>query len=248
MSQRERADSSYFFLLPLRRDLKCSNVLMNNKGDVKLADFGLARKMGDKARMTPKVITLWYRPPELLLGHDGQSKNLGAVYSEAVDMWSAGCILAELLLEAPLLPGKEEGDQIYKIFDMFGKPTNREWPGVENFALWDRIVKKGGQNFRNSFEETMRRNAKHPISDPCMDLLKGLLAMDPKMRMGSYEACTHTWFHERPKLGYFNSPTYDGIKKKLAGVLTKIDDSHEYEQRLKRKREKQGRPMNKRFV
>ena len=126
---------------------------MNNKGDVKLADFGLARKMGDKARMTPKVITLWYRPPELLLGHDGQSKNLGAVYSEAVDMWSAGCILAELLLEAPLLPGKEEGDQIYKIFDMFGKPTNREWPGVESFALWDRIVKKGGQKAQAAKKE-----------------------------------------------------------------------------------------------
>ena len=98
----------------LHRDLKCSNVLMNRGGDVKLADFGLARSAGDKKRLTPKVITLWYRPPELLMGQQE--------YDYAVDIWSAGCILAELFLGKPLLPGRDESDQIAKIFDIFGTP------------------------------------------------------------------------------------------------------------------------------
>ncbi|UPR03845.1 cyclin-dependent kinase [Chloropicon primus] len=243
----------------IHRDLKCSNVLMNIKGDVKLADFGLARKMGDKSRMTPKVITLWYRPPELLLGHDGNASNrVGAEYDEGVDMWSAGCIMAELLLDKPLLPGKEENDQIFRIFKMFGRPTNREWPGVENFVFYKRMIDQEHQRkkkFVNEFVSHMKNFAKHRMTEECLDLLCGLLSMNPKNRMKSKRACSHPWFHEganiypdREDLGWFNSQQYLKTKQSLARTLTQVDDSHEYEQRLKRKREKQqGRPMSRHF-
>ncbi|CAB0006532.1 unnamed protein product [Nesidiocoris tenuis] len=83
----------------LHRDIKCSNILMNNKGEVKLADFGLARLYNAEDRQRPytnKVITLWYRPPELLLGEER--------YGPSIDVWSCGCILGELFLKKPLFP------------------------------------------------------------------------------------------------------------------------------------------------
>ena len=92
----------------LHRDLKTSNILMNNRGQVKIADFGMARYYGDPPpKLTQLVITLWYRAPELLLGADK--------YGAAVDMWSLGCIFGELLTKQPLLQGKHELDQLSKV-------------------------------------------------------------------------------------------------------------------------------------
>ncbi len=94
---------------------------MTDKGCVKIADFGLARFFGLPAKaMTPKVVTLWYRSPELLLGSKSQST--------AVDMWSAGCILGELLAHKPLLPGRSEINQIELIIDLLGTPSDAIWP------------------------------------------------------------------------------------------------------------------------
>jgi cyclin-dependent kinase 12/13 len=84
----------------LHRDIKGSNLLIDNNGNLKLADFGLARSFSNEQPLTNRVITLWYRPPELLLG--------STRYSPAVDMWSVGCIFAELLHGKPILPGKHE--------------------------------------------------------------------------------------------------------------------------------------------
>jgi cell division cycle 2-like protein len=98
------------------RDLKTSNLLYGNDGVLKICDFGLARKFASPLRpYTNLVVTLWYRAPELLLGTD--------VYSSAIDMWSVGCIMAELILREPLLMGKGELDQIDKILRVFGNPS-----------------------------------------------------------------------------------------------------------------------------
>jgi cell division cycle 2-like protein len=93
----------------LHRDLKTSNILMNNRGELKLADFGMARYYGDPAppNLTQLVVTLWYRAPELLLGTDK--------YDEKVDIWSVGCIFGELLKNSPILPGKNEVDELSKV-------------------------------------------------------------------------------------------------------------------------------------
>lgn len=95
---------------------------MNNRGQIKLADFGLARTFGDPlGDMTQLVVTLWYRSPELLLGSED--------YSTAIDMWSIGCIFGELVLKEPIFPGQGEIDQIGRIFKMLGAPTDAVWPG-----------------------------------------------------------------------------------------------------------------------
>jgi cell division cycle 2-like protein len=95
----------------LHRDLKTSNILMNNRGEIKLADFGMARYFGDPppANMTQLVVTLWYRAPELLLGTDK--------YDQSVDMWSVGCIFGELFKKEPILQGKNEVDELAKVLN-----------------------------------------------------------------------------------------------------------------------------------
>jgi cyclin-dependent kinase 7 len=97
---------------------KPDNMLFLKDGTIKLADFGLARLHGTpKKRLSPEAITLWYKPPELLLG--------ATEYSFSSDMWSVGCIFAELLLRRPFLQGQQQTDlsQLDTIFRVFGTPT-----------------------------------------------------------------------------------------------------------------------------
>lgn len=105
----------------LHRDLKPNNLLIGSDGQLKIADFGLAREFGDPlAGMTSQVITRWYRPPELIMG----ARN----YGTAVDIWSVGCIFAELMLRTPYLPGESDLQQLTTICKALGTPTERDWP------------------------------------------------------------------------------------------------------------------------
>lgn len=107
----------------VHRDLKPQNLLIDNKGTVKLADFGLARAFGIPVRVyTHEVVTLWYRAPEVLLG--------GTRYSTPVDVWSIGCIFAEMFTGKPLFHGDSEIDQLFRIFRSMGTPNDDVWPGV----------------------------------------------------------------------------------------------------------------------
>jgi len=98
----------------LHRDIKGSNLLIGDNGVLRIADFGLATFFdpGKTQPMTSRVVTLWYRPPELLLG--------ATEYGVAVDLWSTGCILAELLAGKPIMPGQTEIEQLHKIFTLCG--------------------------------------------------------------------------------------------------------------------------------
>jgi cyclin-dependent kinase 7 len=107
----------------LHRDIKPNNLLIAADGEVKLADFGLARNFSDPYKiMTSNVITRWYRPPELLFG--------ARHYSGAVDVWSVGMVLAELAMRIPFCAGDSELDQIKLICKAIGTPTEENWPGV----------------------------------------------------------------------------------------------------------------------
>ena len=113
----------------LHRDLKPQNLLISKKNILKLADFGLARASGIPVKgFTHEVVTLWYRPPDVLLGSQK--------YTSAIDIWSVGCIFAEMVNMRPLFPGQKEGDELKRIFKAVGTPNNQNWPGVEDLPQW----------------------------------------------------------------------------------------------------------------
>jgi len=171
----------------LHRDIKGSNLLINNEGQLKLADFGLARPYDtDQQRpYTNRVITLWYRPPELLLG--------ATMYGPAIDMWSAGCIFAELLLRKPILPGKNEFEQIDLIFKLLGTPDETTWPACKSMQYYDMILSQNPRKYQSRFEE------KFGGLDPmAKDLLRKLLMMDPDKRISADDALDHEYFWSDP--------------------------------------------------
>ncbi|KAI0307974.1 Pkinase-domain-containing protein [Multifurca ochricompacta] len=166
----------------LHRDLKTSNLLMNNRGTIKVADFGLARRYGDPVGvggMTQLVVTLWYRAPEILLG--------AKTYSTAVDMWSVGCIFAELLLKEPLFQAKNEIELISMIFKLLGPPTNDLWLEYSSLPLAKTIVLPSPQphQFRQKFPF---------LTVAGIDLLSSLLTYDPERRITADEALQHPYF------------------------------------------------------
>ncbi|XP_055642392.1 cyclin-dependent kinase 2 [Toxorhynchites rutilus septentrionalis] len=115
----------------LHRDLKPQNLLVDREGHLKLADFGLARSFNFPMRTyTHEVVTLWYRPPEILLG--------AKFYNTGVDIWSLGCIFVEMILKRPLFPGDSEIDQMYRIFRTLGTPDETRWPGVSQLSEYKR--------------------------------------------------------------------------------------------------------------
>jgi len=137
----------------MHRDIKGSNILLNNKGDVKLADFGLARKLDRRPnpQYTNRVITLWYRAPELLLG----SRN----YSTQVDMWSMGCFFFELLTFKPLFPGDKEARMLELIYQICGTPSEENWPGVTSMRYFKTLGPK--KPMRRSLREELKNCSKY---------------------------------------------------------------------------------------
>ncbi|EGD76038.1 cmgc/cdk/pctaire protein kinase [Salpingoeca rosetta] len=114
----------------LHRDLKPQNLLINQYGELKLADFGLARAKSFPIKTySHEVVTLWYRPPDVLLG----SVN----YSGNIDMWGVGCIFAEMICGRPLFPGQEDWEQLSIIFELLGSPNETTWPELTSLPQFD---------------------------------------------------------------------------------------------------------------
>jgi len=114
----------------LHRDLKPQNLLINAQGELKLADFGLARAKSVPIKTySNEVVTLWYRPPDVLLG--------SVDYSTSIDMWGVGCIFAEMVSGKPLFPGQQNDDQLLLIWRVLGTPTEKVWPGVSLLPDYD---------------------------------------------------------------------------------------------------------------
>ncbi|KFK28049.1 hypothetical protein AALP_AA8G465000 [Arabis alpina] len=175
----------------IHRDLKPSNLLMNNTGELKICDFGMARQYGSPIKpYTQMVITQWYRPPELLLG--------AKQYSTAVDMWSVGCIMAELLSQKPLFPGKNELDQMQKIFAVLGTPSEAVWPGFSSLPNAKAKFPSQPYNLLRKKFPAISFVGGQILSERGFDLLNSLLSLDPEKRLTVEEALNHGWFHEVP--------------------------------------------------
>ncbi|KJZ76050.1 Serine kinase ppk23 [Hirsutella minnesotensis 3608] len=173
----------------LHRDLKTSNLLLNNRGQLKIADFGMARYVGEPPppRLTQLVVTLWYRAPELLLG--------AKTYGAAVDMWSVGCIFGELITREPLLQGSNEIDQTSKIFALCGVPTEESWPRFRKLPNASSLKLP-----KTSLTTGSVIRARFPsLTTAGANLLNSLLALDPERRPSAKKMLQHEYFSQDPK-------------------------------------------------
>ncbi|CAO2646147.1 Cyclin-dependent kinase 3 [Lemmus lemmus] len=163
----------------IHRDLKPQNLLINEFGAIKLADFGLARAFGVPMRTyTHEVVTLWYRAPEILLG--------SKFYSTAVDLWSIGCIFAEMVTGKPLFPGDSEIDQLFQIFRILGTPSEATWPGVSQLPDYQSSFPKWTGKALEEIVPSLGPEGK--------DLLLQLLQYDPSRRVTAKTALDHPYF------------------------------------------------------
>ncbi|XP_066362470.1 cyclin-dependent kinase C-2-like [Miscanthus floridulus] len=208
----------------LHRDIKGSNLLIDNHGILKLADFGLARSFSNDhhANLTNRVITLWYRPPELLLG--------STQYGPAVDMWSVGCIFAELLYGKPILPGKNEPEQLTKIFELCGTPDEFSWPGVMKLPWYNNL--KPPRVIARRVKEVFKHFDPHAL-----DLLEKMLTLDPSqvqlLLLTAKDALDADYFWTDP-------PPAE------PHTLPKYESSHEFQTKKKRQQQRQAEEAAKR--
>ncbi|ODV64107.1 cyclin-dependent serine/threonine protein kinase CTK1 [Ascoidea rubescens DSM 1968] len=201
----------------IHRDIKGSNILLDNKGNIQIADFGLARKMkyvkpNENADYTNRVITLWYRPPELLLGTTD--------YGPEVDIWGIGCLLIELFNKTAIFQGKDEIHQLVTIYDILGTPSPTEWPGVDQLP-WFELLRPKFQKpsrFQETFEHILPTKS-------CFELAENLLSLNPKTRMSAYEALQQDYFKEDPQ-------------PEELSCLNETEEWHEFDAKQKRRKER----------
>ncbi|KAL0754643.1 hypothetical protein Bca101_092311 [Brassica carinata] len=168
----------------LHRDIKGSNLLLDHNNNLKIGDFGLANFYGDhqKQPLTSRVVTLWYRPPELLFGSTD--------YGVAVDMWSTGCILAELFNGKAIMPGRTEVEQLHKIFKLCGSPSEEYWKGSK---LPHATVFKPQQPYKRCVAETFKS-----LPSSALALVEVLLAVEPDARGTTAHALESEFFTTKP--------------------------------------------------
>jgi cyclin-dependent kinase len=164
----------------MHRDLKPQNILVENGEKIKIADFGLSRNFSiPLGKYTHEVVTLWYRAPEILLGAKS--------YSIPIDTWSAGCIFAEMLIGKPIFCGESEIEQLLAIFKILGTPTEKNWPGVENFKDWHEFPRWSSKNLKLIFSK---------YDGESIEFLQSFLRLNPSKRIPILEAIEDPYFDD----------------------------------------------------
>jgi len=168
----------------LHRDLKPQNLLINREGALKLADFGLARAFGIPVRSyTHEVVTLWYRAPDVLMG--------SRKYSTPVDIWSVGCIFAEMVNGRPLFPGNTDTDQLQKIFKVLGTPNEIMWPTVTELPDWKPDYTQYPAQEWGTIVPNLERQGE--------ELLEKMLQYDPNQRVSGKNGMDSEYFRDIPE-------------------------------------------------
>ncbi|KAI0069985.1 Pkinase-domain-containing protein [Panus rudis PR-1116 ss-1] len=196
----------------LHRDLKPQNLLINKKGELKLGDFGLARAFGVPVNtFSNEVVTLWYRAPDVLLG--------SRTYSTSIDVWSCGCIFAEMISGVPLFRGRDNQDQLLHIMRIIGTPDERTLRKIATEAA--PATPEGQQQAINAVKQYPRypkisfQQVLPKASPQAIDLLERLLQFDPNKRISAAEALNHPYFtsttvpYPLPPAGTMAPPTYN---------------------------------------
>lgn len=209
----------------IHRDLKASNLLINRKGELKIADWGLARSWNSEMkRLTNKVITLWYRPPELLLGC--------IEYTPKIDMWSVGCIVAEMFRRTGFLRGANEATQLDLIFRTCGHPTKENWPNIDKQCrLWKNFKPKPGEKVLPSrLSEALRAQLPHPkwMTDKAVDLISKMMELNPDTRWSAEQALDADYFFDDPIV----KPANKLSMKFAVATVHEMDCRRKYEQKM----------------
>ena len=181
----------------LHRDIKPGNLLIAHDGELKLADFGLGRRYGSPdEKMTREVITLWYRPPELMFG--------ARQYGGAVDIWSCALILAELVLRRPFIAYAEDPDalatgggelgQLEIMNQALGTPVEENWPGVSKLKNYVELTPRRPLRDKRGFREIFRS-----LDDSGLDLMRAMLTYEPLKRPTAKQSLEHDWWTLEPR-------------------------------------------------
>lgn len=182
----------------IHRDIKTSNILLNHRGYVKLADFGLGRLYREGQPLTPTVVTLMYRAPELHLGVTD--------YSHTMDVWSVGCVFAELFLKQPLFRAATDAAHLLAVCDVLGIPTEESFPGLYHLPAAREVMRglhrwNRHDRLQEIFDHACRSGsdaASPMMPESGMALLRAMLRWNPSDRIGAAEALRHAFFHEHP--------------------------------------------------
>ncbi|TAQ83860.1 hypothetical protein B7494_g7820 [Chlorociboria aeruginascens] len=197
----------------LHRDIKAANILVSSDGQLKLADFGLARFYAKRRQLdyTNRVITIWYRSPELLLGE--------TQYGPAVDIWSAACVLVEIFTRHAIFPGDGgEISQLEKIYAVLGTPNKVDWPGLVDMA-WFELLRPSARR-ANVFAEKYKER----VTPAAYELLEAMFQYDPAKRPSASDVLEHPYF-----------TTEDPSPKQAVELATLEGDWHEFESKALRK-------------